>query len=105
MLEELPGGDMAETTALLAEFLHSTREDLALLERMRVTSDLHGVTRQAHKVKGAAKLVGAMELAEAAAMLEQSGRSGDWAHILPLSVDLATTAERLGLDVAKRYPR
>ena len=104
VLEELTGGDTAEAAALLAEFLDSTREDLEQLEHMRAAGDLHGLTRQAHKVKGAAKLVGAMELAEAATMLEQSGRGGDWAHILPLSVDVATAAERLRLDVAERYP-
>ncbi|MEO5630089.1 MAG: ATP-binding protein [Thermomonas sp.] len=104
VLDELTGGDPADAAALLAEFLDSTREDLAELERMRGDGDLHGLTRQAHKVKGAAMLVGAMELAEAAAMLEQSGRSGDWAHILPLSVDVATATERLRLDVVERYP-
>ncbi len=104
VLEDLTGGDLVEAAALLVEFLDSTREDLAELERMRADGDLHGLTRQAHKVKGAAKLVGAMELAEAAAMLEQAGRSGDWAHILPLSVDVATAAARLRLDVAERYP-
>jgi two-component system sensor histidine kinase EvgS len=71
---------------------------------MRRDGDLHGLTRQAHKVKGAAKIVGAMELADAATMLEAAGRSGDWAGILPLAVDVTTAAERLRLDVAERYP-
>ena len=104
MLAELTGGDPAEARDLLGEFLDSTRDDLAQLEAMRRDGDLHGLTRQAHKVKGAAKIVGAMELADAAAMLETAGRSADWAHILPLAVDVATAAERLRLDVAERYP-
>ena len=62
------------------------------------------MTRQAHKIKGAARLVGALELAEAAAALESAGRSGDWASVLPLSVDVATALERLRLDVAARWP-
>jgi CheY-like chemotaxis protein len=104
VLAELTGGDAAEASALLGEFLDSTRDDLTQLEAMRRDGDLQGLTRQAHKVKGAAKIVGAMELAEAAAQLEAAGRTGDWADILPLSVDVTTAAERLRLDVAERYP-
>ncbi|MEO6226350.1 MAG: ATP-binding protein [Thermomonas sp.] len=104
VLTELTGSDPAEAHALLDEFLDSTRDDLAQLEAMRRDGDLQGLTRQAHKVKGAAKLVGAIELAEAATLLEAAGRSGNWANILPLAVDVTTAAERLRLDVAERYP-
>ena len=104
VLTELTGDDPSEAGILLGEFLESTHDDLAQLETMRRDGDLQGLTRQAHKVKGAAKIVGAMELADAAAMLEAAGRTGDWAHILPLSVDVTTAAERLRLDVEERYP-
>ncbi|MFS8136729.1 MAG: ATP-binding protein [Thermomonas sp.] len=104
VLTDLTGGDPVEAGLLLGEFLDSTRDDLAQLESMRRDGDLQGLTRQAHKVKGAAKLVGAMELADAATLLEAAGRSGNWADILPLSVDVTTAAERLRLDVAERYP-
>ncbi|MDI1252221.1 ATP-binding protein [Thermomonas sp.] len=104
VLTELTGEVPAEARSLLHEFLDSMRDDLAQLETMRRDGDLHGLTRQAHKVKGAAKIVGAMELADAATMLEAAGRSGNWAGILPLAVDVTTAAERLRLDVAERYP-
>jgi two-component system sensor histidine kinase EvgS len=104
VLTDLTGGDIAEAGLLLDEFLDSTRDDLAQLETMRRAGDLQGLTRQAHKIKGAGKLVGAMALAEAATLLEVAGRSGDWANILPLSVDVTTAAEHLRLDVADRYP-
>ena len=104
VLEELTGGDVSEARALLQDFLGSTDEDLALLEQLREAGDLHGLTRQAHKVKGAARLVGAQELAEAATTLETAGRAGDWASVLPLAVDVHTAAARLRLDVAQRYP-
>ena len=55
-------------------------------------------------MKGAARLVGALELAEAAAALEGAGRGGDWASVLPLAVDVHTAAARLRLDVAQRFP-
>ena len=104
VLAELTGSDTAEAHALLGDFLDSTREDLAQLEAMRRAGDLQGLTRQAHKIKGAAKIVGAMELAEAAAVLETAGRSGDWANVLSLAVDVTTATEHLRLDVAERCP-
>ncbi len=104
VLDELTGGDPGEARVLLADFLASTSEDLAQLEALREGGDLQGLTRQAHKIKGAAKLVGALELGDAAALLEAAGRGGDWAAILPLAADVATAAERLRLDVAERYP-
>ena len=104
VLEDLTGGDVGEARALLEDFLGSTDEDLAVLEQLREAGDLQGLTRQAHKVKGAARLVGAQELAEAAAALEGAGRGGDWASVLPLAVDVHTAAARLRLDVAQRYP-
>jgi HPt (histidine-containing phosphotransfer) domain-containing protein len=103
VLADLTGGDPAEVRALLADFLASTDDDLAQLERLRESGDLHGLTRQAHKIKGAARLVGAQELAAAAAQLESAGRGGDWASVLPLAVDVATAVERLRLDVAERH--
>jgi HPt (histidine-containing phosphotransfer) domain-containing protein len=104
VLADLTGGDPAQTRALLLDFLDSTVEDQALLEDRRSAGDLHGMTRQAHKIKGAARLVGALELAEAAAVLETAGRSSDWASVLPLAVDVATAVERLRLYVLERYP-
>ena len=103
VLEDLTGGDITEARALLEDFLGSTDEDLAILEQLREAGDLHGLTRQAHKVKGAARLVGALELAEAAAALEGAGRSGDWASVLPLALDVHTAAARLRLDMMQRY--
>ena len=103
ILGELTGDNSSDARDLLGDFLNSTGHDLVQLEAMRRDGDLQGLTRQAHKVKGAAKIVGAAELADAAGMLEAAGRSGDWTHILPLSVDVATAAERLRLDVEERY--
>jgi CheY-like chemotaxis protein/HPt (histidine-containing phosphotransfer) domain-containing protein len=104
VLADLTAGDVAEARALLQDFLASTDEDLVQLQALRGGGDLPGLTRQAHKIKGAARLVGAVELAEAATRLEAAGRGGDWAGVLPLAADVATAIERLRLDVAGRYP-
>jgi HPt (histidine-containing phosphotransfer) domain-containing protein len=72
-LEALTGGDPADARALMADFLASTVEDLAALDAARAAADDTAWIRQAHKIKGAARLVGAPGLAAAAAALEAAG--------------------------------
>ena len=104
-LDALTGGSAAVARELLDDFLASTVQDLAELDSAREAGDLPALTRQAHKIKGAARMVGALELAETAGQLEASGRGGEWPAILPLAADLATAAERLRRFVDERYPR
>jgi len=102
-LHELSGGDDGETGAVLRDFLDATARDLMQLARCRTGGDLPALTRQAHKIKGAARLVGAAELAHAAADLETAGQAGEWSGILPHVAQVETAAERLKLFVAERY--
>ena len=102
VLQSLTGGNAAELRALLDDYLASTREDLVGLEAARAAGDLPTLTRQAHKLKGAARTVGALELADAAERLEDTARVGDWTAVLPLAADVATATERLRLYVAER---
>ncbi len=104
-LDALTGGNVAVARELLDDFLASTVQDLTELDSAREAGDLPALTRQAHKVKGAARMVGALELAEAAGQLEASGRGEEWPAILPLAADLATAAERLRRYVDQHYPR
>ncbi len=102
-LNDLSGGDEAETSAVLRDFLDATAQDLAQLAQAREDGDIPAIARQAHKIKGAARLVGAIELAHAAAELEAAGHAGAWAGILPLVAHVDTAAERLKLLVAERH--
>jgi CheY-like chemotaxis protein/HPt (histidine-containing phosphotransfer) domain-containing protein len=104
VLQALTGGNDDDLRALVDDYLASTREDLAVLDTARAAGDLPGLTRQAHKLKGAARIVGALELAAAAERLEAAGRAGDWAAVLPLATDVSTAGERLQLYVAGRWP-
>jgi PAS domain S-box-containing protein len=103
VLHELSGGDDAETAALLRDFLEATAQDLAQLAHARHAGDIPAIARQAHKIKGAARLVGAIELADAASELEAAAHAGGWPGILPLLAHVDTAAERLKLFVGGRY--
>ena len=105
VLASLTGGDPVETRAVLDDFVASTHADLAALERARAAGALADVTREAHKIKGAARMVGAMELGDAAERLEAAARGQDWAAVTPLATDVATAAHRLALFVDARWPR
>ncbi len=103
VLDALTGGDPREARALLDDFLAACDADLKDLNAARANGDLGQLARQAHKIKGAARLVGAEQLGEAAAAVEHAAKSGDWALILPQAADLATAVERLRLYVTSHY--
>ena len=62
------------------------------------------VGREAHKIKGAAHLVGTTELATAAAALEAAARANQLAEMQSLSPQLFTAWEQLRLYCERRYP-
>jgi HPt (histidine-containing phosphotransfer) domain-containing protein len=105
VLHTLTGGDPAECRALMDDFLAATDADLAGLAAAREAGDLAQVARQAHKIKGASRLVGAQQLGEAAEEVEAAAKSADWSQVLPHCTDVQTAAERLRRHVNDRYPR
>ncbi|WP_146907598.1 ATP-binding protein [Arenimonas daejeonensis] len=103
VLLPLTGGDVRETRALLDDYLATTQADLVELRTAQAAGDLDRLAREAHKLKGAARLVGAHPLAEAAASLEHASKQADWPQVLPHAADVATAFERLKRHVAERY--
>jgi PAS domain S-box-containing protein len=98
-LEPLTGGDPHETRLLMDDFLATTDADLQGLQAARANGDLAELARQAHKIKGASRLVGAQQLAHAASELEAAAKQSDWARVLPHCADLDTALERLRLHL------
>jgi CheY-like chemotaxis protein/two-component sensor histidine kinase len=99
ILDLLTGGDAGQRHLLLQDYLSATATDLQAVRRAREGGDCRQLAHEAHKIKGAALLIGATELAAAAAALEEAAKDADWAHLLPLGSDLETAAERLRLHV------
>jgi signal transduction histidine kinase/CheY-like chemotaxis protein/HPt (histidine-containing phosphotransfer) domain-containing protein len=104
LLDGLTAGDDSEARLLLDDFLDSTGQDLVALAAARERGDLPAVAREAHKLKGAARMLGAVELAQAAHALEAAAGERDWPRIAPLANDVIEAAERLGRHVQLEYP-
>ena len=101
VLDTLTGGDREQNKMLLDDYLTATGNDLRALQRARVAGDGQQLAHEAHKIKGAAMLVGALELADAARALEAAAKAADWPKVLPLAADVDTAAERLRLHIAQ----
>jgi signal transduction histidine kinase/CheY-like chemotaxis protein/HPt (histidine-containing phosphotransfer) domain-containing protein len=80
--------------ALIADFLHTTHEDLAALRLALDGNDAAGVAHEAHRIKGAAGLIGATALAAVAARIETAARAGSLARAQADIAALDTEVER-----------
>jgi len=103
VLAALTGGSREAAREVLDDFLATTARDVTALIAARDAGDLAQLAREAHKIKGASRLVGAGELALAASELELAAQHADWPQLLPLSADVATAADRLRMHVQATY--
>jgi two-component system sensor histidine kinase EvgS len=92
-LETLTGSDAGMIRAVLNDFFASMDEDL---EAMRNDArNLQALVEHAHRIKGAARLVGAEEMADVASRLEAVATAGQSSDAERLSTQLCESAERL----------
>jgi signal transduction histidine kinase/DNA-binding NarL/FixJ family response regulator/HPt (histidine-containing phosphotransfer) domain-containing protein len=77
VLNEIAGHDATLARNLLHDFLAAIRKDLTGLRAAHAAADLPEATRQAHRIKGAAALMGARDVQQAAAEAEVAGRAND----------------------------
>jgi CheY-like chemotaxis protein/HPt (histidine-containing phosphotransfer) domain-containing protein len=71
------GDDETGIDALLAKFRDSAVDSERVIDAAWRTGDLAGLAAAAHRLKGAAQVVGAERLGTTAAVLEQAGKAGD----------------------------
>ena len=86
VLDELTGGDPALTASVLRDFIDTSREDLRALTDAAAVHDHEQLRRQAHRIAGAGRIVGAGELAALAKQIENAAaqETGDWPRIRSL---------------------
>ncbi|MGN6789186.1 MAG: ATP-binding protein [Rhodanobacteraceae bacterium] len=76
-LNEIAGHDATLARNLLHDFLAAIRKDLTGLRAAHAAGDLPEAIRQAHRIKGAAALVGARDVQHAALEVESAGRANN----------------------------
>jgi PAS domain S-box-containing protein len=105
-LTTLLGDDAQAIAETLRDFVASTERDLAALEVAHDAHDAASVAHEAHRIKGAARIVGATRLAESCAALEAAGRAVDWpaidAGMAPLREAAAAVAALVAADAVPR---
>ena len=92
VLGEIAGDDAKLAHNLLNDFLAAARKDHAALVAALDAANLPEAIRQAHRIKGAAALVGAHDVHAAAAAAEAAGRAGG-------GVALDTATDSLGAAI------
>ena len=96
VLEELTGGDPDFAASVMQDFVETTQADIDALLASLIAADLDVVQRQAHRVKGASRLVGARKLAQLAEELESLARDqGDPSAMRRLADELPAALTRV----------
>jgi HPt (histidine-containing phosphotransfer) domain-containing protein len=95
VLEAVVGSDAATLRVVLDDFFASVGDDVRALDAAIVSQDLSALTRHAHRIKGAARLVGATTLANVASELEAAGQAGSWGPVGALQTRLQSAMAAL----------
>ena len=96
-LEELTGGDAELAASVVEDFLATTGQDLHALCDALEARDASELRRQAHRIKGAARIVGAREIERLAEQIESSVETPDGDRRVEWDV-LEDRAARLACD-------
>jgi len=81
VLAESSGGDPSVERTILTEFREANDSDAVALDRAVLDQDLAKVTRIAHGMSGASRVIGALGLASVCERIEHAGQARDWTAI------------------------
>ena len=81
-IDELCGGDDDTRREVFEQFRAVNDEDARSLRQAVQARDMEQVIHFAHRIKGASRTLGAVELAAAGERIEEAARSGDWGAVL-----------------------
>ena len=88
VLKDMFGDDEATFREILQDFAGPARDMAADIKAGFDASDAAAVGAAAHKLKSAARSIGANALADLSETLEKSGKSGDWTTVVETIPDL-----------------
>lgn len=88
---------------LLDKFLLGSEEQVATIVSAVAAGDLETVAALAHKMKSAARTVGALRLGELCQELETSGRAGDMDALHPRTAELEVAFEDASVQIRGSY--
>ena len=74
-------GDRGFYETLLAQYLKESDSKKKIMSEALLSNDLNAYTIQVHSIKSTSKMIGVMDLSEAARLLEEAGKSGDTEYI------------------------
>ena len=102
VLDELTDGDDDLAADVLADYVEASRSDVGALLAAVAGASEDEVRRQAHRVKGAAGIVGAHEVVTLAGLLETdaSSRVDDWPALQAVADELEAAMARVAALVA-----
>ncbi len=81
VLAAISGGDAAAERDILLDFRRVNDADAAMLKHAVAKSDCPQVTRATHRIKGASRMVGALEFASVCERIEDASRASDWKRV------------------------
>ncbi len=96
-LDELTGADAELAATILVDYVASSRSDMEALGAWVAARNEEEVRRQAHRLRGASRIVGAEQVAALAARLEAaaSGDVDDWEPLCSIADDLHRAVARV----------
>jgi PAS domain S-box-containing protein len=94
-IRSLANGDETLEDEVLDEYRQANDADLAAAAQAMKEAEFEGVRSAAHRIKGAARMIGAAGLSEAAAFLEVAARSGDSPSVQAAWAVVQSESERL----------
>ena len=106
-LNELTGGDQALAGEVLQDYIGESRSDLEILRAAGERRDAGELCAQAHRIKGASRMVGAREVAEIAGRIEADARGDalDWEIADGLLDELPDALDRVAAAADERRER
>ncbi|GAA4339135.1 hypothetical protein GCM10023165_18230 [Variovorax defluvii] len=95
-------GDALMVNQVLAAFRLTCEDDSAGLRQAVADDDVPQVTRFAHRMAGASKMVGALAFAAACERIDRASRAGDWKTVLAGMAAFERECGRLDAHFAER---